>query len=403
MMRGTPAKRRSRTQRGSVFARGAYWWGRYRGEPAAPGERRPELRVRIGLRTIFRTEAAARIELHRRIELLGASIRPHGRRARFADYLPAYQAARIAILRPSSRATLTTHARTLERELGRVWLDQVDLGTVQARIARLHERKLSRSTIVSAVALLRRVLKTARTEGIAAIAIAPRELAFPKTNNAQKTPRTFTIDETRLVLANAQFPWLALYAVCAYSGLRIGEALGLAWDSIDFDRQTITVRQQSSHGRLAQLKSRNSATAIPLAPQLAAILTDYRKTWRTNELGLLFASKRGRPLWASGVRRRHLAPLLKRLAIEPAGFHAWRHALATTAFRAGVGAAAVRQLLRHGSIAVTLKYCRVDFDDLRRGSIAAAALIDSPISRNPACGTTASASQAITDDSQPVV
>ena len=400
MTEPTPTSRRSRTQRGTVFARGAFWWGRYRGEPAAPGERRPELRVRIGLRTVFRTEAAARIEFDRRLELLGASVRPHGRRARFADYLPAYVAARIGILRPSSRATLATHARTLERELGRVWLDQVDLGTVQALVARLHARKLSRSTIVSTVALLRRILKTARTEGIAALAIAPRELAFPKSIKAQTTPRTFTIDETRLVLANAEFPWLALYAVCAYSGLRIGEALGLAWDSIDFDRQTITVRQQSSHGRLAVLKSRNSAQTIPLAPQLAAILTDYRTTWRTNELGLLFASKRGRPLWASGVRRRHLATLLRRLGIAPAGFHAWRHALATTAFRAGVGAAAVRQLLRHGSIAVTMRYSRVDFDDLRRGSIAAAAMIESPISESPRCGIDAIASPAIADYSQ---
>jgi integrase len=307
--------------------------------------------------------------------MLGGDAQQQGRRERVSDYLDTYVAGRVAVLKPSSRAAFRCYARHLRRELSGCWLDEVTVGSTQLLIARLSQAGLSRATISAMVSFLRRVLRSARVEGIAAVAIGPRELALPRETRPRQSPRCFSVRDTQCILAAAEWPWRALFALQAYLGLRAGESLGLAWSDIDVSAKVVRVRQQASHGRLATLKSLNSVAALPLPDPLAAILNAYREVWKPNDRELLFANRRGEVLWAGGVRRNHLAPLLKRLGIAPAGFHAWRHALATEAFRAGVGAAAVRQLLRHGNINVTMRYSRVSFDDLVSGSNAVANLI----------------------------
>jgi integrase len=375
-----------RYQRGTLRAEGRWWTLRIRGEANTEGARRPERSIRVGLRSELKTRPAARLEADRRLAMLGMADRQHGRRARLADYLLSYIAGSVATKRKSSRAAFASYGRHLERELGSHWLDQISIGVAQSMIARLLQRGLSPPTIYAIASFLRRLLKSARAEGIAAIVIGPRELSFPRELRAPAVARSFSIDETRRILAAATWPWKALFALQAYLGLRAGESLGLEWPQIDFAARQIRIRQQAAHGELATLKSRNSTAVLPLPDALAALLQDYRAHWTPNDRQLLFANKHGGVLWTGGVRRNHLQPLLKRLGIAPRGFHAWRHALATEAFRVGAGAAAVQRLLRHGSIAVTLRYSHVQFDDLVRSSDRIAKLLDACSEETQQCG-----------------
>jgi hypothetical protein len=54
------------------------------------------------------------------------------------------------------------------------------------------------------------------------------------------------------------------------------------------------------------------------------------KYYRQNGLGLLFANRRGRPFSANKLREKKLRPLLASQRIPLAGFHAFRHGVATT-------------------------------------------------------------------------
>jgi len=54
------------------------------------------------------------------------------------------------------------------------------------------------------------------------------------------------------------------------------------------------------------------------------------KHYCQNSLGLLFANRRGRPFSANKLREKKLRPLLSSLGIPLAGFHAFRHGVATT-------------------------------------------------------------------------
>jgi integrase len=363
---------RRRSGRGTVRRQGKYFVWRGRLEAPEPGQPRPWSTIKLGLVTELRTKGAARIEADRLLDLMGIAGRLQGTRVRFADYLDAYLAGRVAVLKPASRAAFHSYARHLRREFAQRDMDDISIGVAQRAVANLSSRGLARSTITGIVSFLRRMLRTARQEGIAAIDIGPRALSLPKRSAPPPAPRCFTLQESARILEAATWPWRALFALQAFLGLRAGESLGLEWSHIDFDAKVIRIRQQASHGRIATTKSTNSAAAVPLPDALAELLKEYATKWVRNDRGLLFANGAGEPLWSEGVRRNHLTPLLKRLGIAHGGFHAWRHALATEAFRAGVGAAAVRQLLRHGSIAITMKYSHVSFDDLVNGSNAVA-------------------------------
>jgi len=386
-----------RYQRGSLREEGRYYVLRFRGEAPTMGQRRPERSVRVGLVSELKTRQAARLEADRRLALLGVADRQHGTRARLADYLASYLAGSIATKRKSSRAAFASYARHLEREVGTLWLDQVSIGVAQAMIAKLLQRGLSPPTIYAITSFLRRLLKSARAEGIAAVVIGPRELSFPRESRAPTVVRGFSIEETRRILAAAEWPWRALYALQAYLGLRAGESLAIAWPAIDFAGKQIRIQQQAAHGELAALKSRNSSAVLPLPDALAQVLRDYREHWIANERQLLFANRRGAPLWAGGVRANHLHPLLKRLGIAKSGFHAWRHSLASEAFRTGAGAAAVQRLLRHGSINVTLKYSHVEFDDLVRSSDAVAQRLAVRSEETQGCGDANAARRAMSE------
>ena len=98
---------------------------------------------------------------------------------------------------------------------------------------------------------------------------------------------------------------------------------------MDLENAVIHVRQSVWRGQIQTVKSRKGNRRLPISARLVERLRVYLRTWRPNDLGLLFATKRGM-LWDhSLVRKRKFHPLLKRLGIPKCGFHAFRHGNAT--------------------------------------------------------------------------
>jgi len=73
------------------------------------------------------------------------------------------------------------------------------------------------------------------------------------------------------------------------------------------------------------VKSKKGNRLCEISPQLAEHLRRYLRTWRSNRLGLLFATGNGTPWDADLVRKRKLYPQLEKLGIERCGFRAFRH------------------------------------------------------------------------------
>ena len=67
-------------------------------------------------------------------------------------------------------------------------------------------------------------------------------------------------------------------ALLIFTGIRRGEALGLQWEDIDFDRKLINIQRSlrfvGNKGYIGPTKSKAGVRLIPLEPQLEDILTE---------------------------------------------------------------------------------------------------------------------------------
>lgn len=123
----------------------------------------------------------------------------------------------------------------------------------------------------------------------------------------------------------------------------------------EYGLRLIHVRSSVYARKLDTPKSEASIASLLMPPVLAARLQTFlsSKQFRQNGLGLLFANRRGRPFSANKLREKKLRPLLFSLGIPLAGFHAFRHGVATTLIDRGASITTVGAQLRHSDPRVT--------------------------------------------------
>lgn len=368
--------KRQSTQRGALRLLNGTWSLRWRAEATAPGGHRPTRSFRVGPASRFRTKPAARIEADRLLERMGLGINVAGRVVGFRDFADQYKVAVLSTMAASSRMTSGSILRAhLVKHFADTPLHEI-AGPAAARyIAAAHAKGLQRGTLRAHVNLLGRMLDCALNMGYAAAPLNRRAFRLP-TANKPPEPRCFSPEEANRIVEGSEFPWRALYAALAFTGLRCSEALALEWHHVDLGRRMLHIRQAANYGTLKDVKSRNSRSDLPMSERLVEILTAYRDHLAALApgqplTGLLFPSPRGGPYWSSSVRVGHFGLLLKRLGIASAGLHAFRHGFATVLFAAGASAPTVRSLLRHGSIEITMRYSHVTSEDQKRAAAAA--------------------------------
>ncbi len=142
----------------------------------------------------------------------------------------------------------------------------------------------------------------------------------------------------------------ALIGLLADSGLRISEALALRIEDVNFATRTLRIR--SGKGAKDGIGHFNAQAAVLLRAWLARRPDAHPEDF-------LFTDRQGRPL----SRYRGLQ-ILHRLSIKAGlnrkiGPHALRHYAATAILKATGDLEFVRQVLRHESLAMTLRYARL--------------------------------------------
>jgi integrase len=183
--------------------------------------------------------------------------------------------------------------------------------------------------------------------------------------------------------AGAQFG--PLYALAASTGLRLGELLGLSWDSIDLEESTLTVRQslaRSGDGgwELARPKSKKSLRSIPLPTTARAALMTQRsrqnaardmagKAWQDTSR-LVFTDATGRPLDPNRVSAQFQRDR-ESAGVPRIRFHDLRHSAATLLLAQGVPLAVISDWLGHAGIAITMQHYAAIVPQLRHEAAAA--------------------------------
>ncbi len=149
----------------------------------------------------------------------------------------------------------------------------------------------------------------------------------------------------------------ALVALLADSGLRISEALRLRLEDINFSTRTITVRQ--GKGSKDGIGFFGAETAAHIRTWLQARRDAYQEDY-------VFVAQDGRSITAN--RAAHILYALSRRAglTRKFGPHSLRHYAATSILKQTGDLELVRQVLRHESLAMALRYAHLTKPDVSR-------------------------------------
>lgn len=121
----------------------------------------------------------------------------------------------------------------------------------------------------------------------------------------------------------------AIYITAAFSGLRLGELLGLQVRDIDFDGETIRVLRSIDIRQGVGVPKSGKGRSVPLAPPVATALARQLNRDRfTAPDDFVFVGVDGRWLDGSALRRRYRTAQ-KSANLPPLRFHDLRHTFAT--------------------------------------------------------------------------
>ena len=174
---------------------------------------------------------------------------------------------------------------------------------------------------------------------------------------------------------------LPLVKITALYGLRRRELLGLQWDSIDFERKTMTIRHTVSKVTevVAKDKTKNASSrrSFPLTPEAEAIFrraqeleaqnrTIFGREYQENAYVFKWAS--GKPYGPDYISH-HFAKVLKKHGLPHIRFHELRHSCASMLLDMGFTLKDVQEWLGHSDIKMTANIY-AHLDTARKNSIA---------------------------------
>lgn len=247
-------------------------------------------------------------------------------------------------------------------------LGHIQLAKLTAQdVARLLRTKSDSGLSPRSVQYIRAVLRIALNRAVKWQAVSRNVVMLtdaPKVRRTEITP--LTPEQARAFLVSAEGDRLeALYRVALALGLRLGEALGLSWDDVDFTTGTLRVRRslQRIDGKLTlkKPKTEKSRRALTMPQTLAAALRQHRvrqleerlaagDSW--NDSGLVFVNGIGGPLEPSNVLKRFKG-LLRAAGLPEQRFHDLRHCAASLLIAQRVPVKVVADILGHSQLATT--------------------------------------------------
>ena len=160
-------------------------------------------------------------------------------------------------------------------------------------------------------------------------------------------------------------PLYPLLHVAAIYGLRRSELLGLQWDSIDFNANTLSVRHTvvQHHEVICKDKTKNTTSrrTLPLTPDVRKLLLDVKAAEARNrrlfgreyaDNAYIFKWDDGRPYVPDYITRRFKC-LMAKHGLPKIRFHDLRHSCASMMIAKGFTLKDIQEWLGHANITMT--------------------------------------------------
>jgi integrase len=204
------------------------------------------------------------------------------------------------------------------------------------------------------------------------------------------TPRISTADVRAIIDAQQHEMYKLAIMLCAYLGLRVGEAFGLAWSNLDDNYTGLWVRQTlvraSGMWVLNGPKTTKGRRWLPVFGDLIPAFEQrkvqqeheqqrYWDQWFKNrdairldgkvKKDLVFTYPHGTPIFQQSARRA-LRAACERAGVEPIRWHQLRHTTNSLLIELGVDDMTRLIIMGHANVATNRTYSHAEKEDLRR-------------------------------------
>jgi integrase len=279
----------------------------------------------------------------------------------FAEWLPAYRGRTSKGIKEQTKDGYADEMRRhILPTLGRRRLADLGPRDIKRLASDLYAEGLSNNSVRIALAPFRAMLADAfedeviRRNPAAGVSVTRPRSEINDTGDEQPKVKTLTDDELARLLAEIPEAHRLLFELLAVTGLRIGEALALQWQHIDFGRRRLLVRRRWYRGTFAAPKSKFGRRDVPLTETMTQRLWQLRKdAGHGTDEALVFPSAAGTPLGDANLYK-IFKPAAARAGVPWAAFHTLRHTCATSLFRSGKNAKQVQAWLGHHAASFTM-------------------------------------------------
>jgi integrase len=332
----------------------------------------------IGSQAQLRPRTRERYEVALRVHVL-----PRLGRIRVAELTEDH----VAFLIEDMRAGVSFHDPEREAIVGlrqklrgsRAWRNPNEerIATLEAEIAereaawKSHGPRLERTvrdkpfdgwTVRATLTPLSRIMAFAVRRGMAAANPVTRLERGERPSVGRREMWILERDEIEKLLAAASDRYRPLLATAVFTGLRLGELLGLTWADVDFDAGLVRVRKQldTKHGTLVETKTPQAVRDVVLMPALGRLLREHKlASPHSTRTDPVFASTKGTPMHVRNISRRGLEKAIEKAELEEEGkprfrFHDFRHTFASLLIAQGADVVFVSRQIGHANPSITL-------------------------------------------------
>jgi len=244
--------------------------------------------------------------------------------------------------------------------LGEKKLTEITRQNVKQVIADKRNSGLSWSSVKNIIPL-REMLNHAVEDGLLVANPATRIGRFnKKPAERRQNINPLTREELRLFLATARQHtprYYPFFLTLARAGLRLGEALALQWNDIDWHGRFMEIQRAYCHrSRQVQSPKNGKTRRVDMSRQLTdtlkALLVERKRETLQNGWGevpsLVFVSEQGTMLDGDNIRHRAFLTVLKGAGLRRIRIHDLRHTFASLLIQNGESLAYVKEQMRRG-------------------------------------------------------
>ena len=157
----------------------------------------------------------------------------------------------------------------------------------------------------------------------------------------------FTLDEVQRMLAVVRADWHDYFLVRFFTGMRTGEAHGLKWKYVDFERRLILIRETFVLGEDEYTKTDSSQRDIQMSQPVFEALK--RQQEATGKRDYVFCNRAGQPIDNKNFSDRVYYPLLRHLGLDRRRPYQMRHTAATLWLASGEAPEWIARQLGHAN------------------------------------------------------